>query len=229
MLEAEQYIEYIKAIRATPAQKQKILASLKLAGFEPSPARLAELLVEHSDVYQALFNRIIVVVATDRSSKQVYIEQLPIYDQNEHAFKITEQAEFDSVENKAKKSKVDNEQVKDVAEHQTVEVAKTIELSQELWEKLAWWNLDFSTNDPACSTEADFKHANHIYRDVKFVDAALKTIGYINGLNGIFSKEQIMAIGNERYTAILDLLSSEEDLIKSKLAGSELPCVADHQ
>jgi hypothetical protein len=152
------------------------------------------------------------VVATNRS-KQVYIEQLPIYDQNEHAFKITEQLELDPGEPKSKKAKVDNEQVKDVAEHQTVKIAQTIELSQELWEKLAWWNMDFPIID----------------RDVKFVDAALKTIGYVNGLNGIFSKEQIVAIGNERYAAILDLLSSEEDLIKSKLAGSELPCVADHQ
>ena len=74
---------------------------------------------------------------------------------------------------------------------QTVKIAQTIELSQELWEKLAWWNMDFSIID----------------RDVKFVDAALKTIGYVNGLNGIFSKEQIVAIGNERYAAILDLLS----------------------
>jgi len=213
MLEAEQYIEYIKAIRATPAQKQKILASLKLAGFEPSSTRLAELLVEHSNVYQALFNQAIIVVVATNRSKQVYIEQLPIYDQNEHAFKITEQLELDPGEPKSKKAKVDNEQVKDVAEHQTVKIAQTIELSQELWEKLAWWNMDFPIID----------------RDVKFVDAALKTIGYVNGLNGIFSKEQIVAIGNERYAAILDLLSSEEDLIKSKLAGLELPCVADRQ
>jgi len=214
MLEAEQYIEYIKAARAIPAQKQKTLASLKLAGFEPSPVRLAELLVEHSNVYQALFNQvIIVVVALDQSSKQVYIEQLPIYDQNEHAFKITEQLEFDSGEPKAKKAKVDNEQVKDLSSRQTVKIAQTIELSQELWEKLAWWNMDFSDID----------------RDVKFVDAALKTIGYVNGLNGIFSKEQIEVIGNERYVAILDLLSSEENPIKSKLEGKELPCAADHQ
>jgi len=214
MLEAEQYIEYIKAIRATPAQKQKILASLKLAGFEPSSTRLAELLVEHSNVYQALFNQaIIVVVATCQSSKQVYIEQLPIYDQNEHVFKIMEQLELDLGEPKSKKAKVDNEQVKDVAEHQTVEVAQTIELSQELWEKLAWWNMDFLIID----------------RDVKFVDAALKIIGYVNGLNGIFSKEQIAAIGNEKYTAILDLLSSEADLINSKLEGTEVHCEADRQ
>ena len=68
---------------------------------------------------------------------------------------------------------------------------------------------------------ADFTTKDHVYHGAKFVDAALKHIGYINGIGGAFSKEQIASVNEEKYALIFFSLPIAEIIIYQDLGSGD--------
>ena len=223
MSEVEQYIEYIKAIRSDPEQRERMLRDLMLVGFEPNQACLSRLVSEHSRVHDTLFNHfIIVVLDVGGPVGHVYIEEMPLYSKEENIFKIQDKFGFNP---KGANFLYTEGECKDETRRHAEgysKISQMIELSKEQWEKLGRWAAEVKDNNPIYSAIAHIIPLDNIYHCAKFVDVALKTIGYVDGLKGVFSITDISEITKERFVAVLSqLLPSEQDLISSCLVDQE--------
>ena len=217
MKEAKTYISYIKAIRnKDPLLRQGILVSLENSGFKPDLEELEELIGLDNTVKNQLFNESITIVLTvDSIAGHVYIEGLPIYDKDEKVFTVANKGFYPT--NKKDllygSGELRTEEVRQETKNQTKDLisfplSKKIMISQEQWEKLGYWVAEFNkyNSDLKYSLGASLLESQRIYHCAKFVDAALLHIGYVNGLGGIFTREEISAINDDKYRLLSTLL-----------------------
>lgn len=223
MQKEKTYISYIKAVRnKDKLLRQGRLAILENSGFKPDLDELEQLIAINDNVKNELFNKsITIVLKSDSISGHVYIKGLPIYDEKKNIFVASDEGDgFYPTSKKGilygagelRKEKARQEaQTKDKP-HDTPD--KIIRLTQEQWEKLGYWAAKIEGNpDLKYSLLADLTTSKKVYHSAKLVNEALLHIGYVNGLGGVFTREEIAKISDEKYAIVFLLLpATERDL-----------------
>ncbi|MGD0465698.1 MAG: hypothetical protein ABSA84_03275 [Gammaproteobacteria bacterium] len=227
MKEMEQYIEYIKALRISNPKlkqiRQMALFDLKLAGFKPSKERLEQLIETYRDVYNALLNHsITVVVDFSTVVGHVYIKGLPMYKEESNSFEVQNLGFYPDGYNAlygVGHLKYETEREK----KEKFKISKIIELSQEQWEKLGHWVANFIASDKVYSVIAHVISSEDVQHCAKFVDSALKAMGYVNGLMGVFSYNKMSKVPSNIYSVIFSQLplSSKKRAIAQCSAAQE--------
>ncbi len=217
------YISYIKAVRnEDKLLRQGILVILENSGFNPDPNELERLISINDNVKNELLNKsITVVLKVDSIAGHVYIKGLPVYNKDEKIF-ITKKKGFypksklgirygDGEFKDEPGSEEDQEQDED---HANKPLKKTIQITQEQWEKLGYWAANIEGNtDLKYLLLADLTTSQKIDHCAKLVNAALLHIGHTNGLGGVFTREEIAKINDDKYAIVFLLLPpAERDL-----------------
>lgn len=217
MRKAETYISYINAVRnEDKLLRQGILISLENSGFKPDLEELEQLIGANDTVRKQLFDKSIIIVLTvDSIAGHVYIEDLPIYDKDKKIFTVANKGFYPTSKKdllygsgELKDEGICQEVANQTKDQIYLPLSKTIMISEEQWEKLGYWvaNLKKDDADLKYSLGASLIKSNRIYHCAKFVDAALLHIGYVNGLGGIFTREEITAINDDKYLLLSTLL-----------------------
>jgi len=215
------YISYIKAVRdEDKLLRQSMLVILENSGFNPDPNELERLIAISDNVKNELLNKsITIVLKVDSIAGHVYIEGLPIYNKKKKIFFAQKRGFYpksklgilygDGEFKDEPGSEEDQEQ-----DHINKPLKKTIQITQEQWEKLGYWAANIEGNtDLKYSLLADLTTSQKIYHCAKLVNAALLHIGYTNGLGGVFTREEIAKINDDKYAIVFLLLSpTERDL-----------------
>lgn len=224
----EKYNNYINFVRA---KNTKELRALNQAGFNPSVEELEQLIAIDDQLKQELFNKTITIVLDINSvAGHLYIKELPTYKdkKDEELFTLKDEGFYPA--NKKRKlygagelrseNVSDETQTKDKEKaHQRLE--SVVQLTEEQWEHLGHWMAEIkkAPENLRYSLFADFTTKEHVYYCAKFVDTALKQIGYVNGVGGVFSAEQIVSINEQKCALIFFSLPATE---KTMLERSKL-------
>lgn len=225
MPKEQEYISYFQAVRnENKLLRQGKLAILENLGFKPDLDELEQLIAINDNVKNELFNKsITVVLKVDSVSGYVYIKGLPVYDEDEKIFVFDEEGK--GFYPKSIKSILygDGELRKEKPRQETMEPGKgkqykpldrTIFITQEQWENLGYWTAKVEGNtDFKYSLGADLTTSKKVYHCAKLVNEALLHIGYVNGLGGVFTREEIAKVSDEKYAIVFLLLpATERDL-----------------
>lgn len=223
MKEAETYVSYIQAVRnEDKLLRQGTLVVLENFGFNPDPNELERLIVTSDKVKNELFNKpITIVLKVDSISGHVYIEGLPVYDEKKKIFVAKKKGFYpkgkfgilygDGEPKDEPESEEDREQDED---HVNKPLRKKIQITQGQWEKLGYWAANIEVNtDLKYSLLADLTTSQKVYHCAQLVNAALLHIGDTNGLGGVFTREEIAKISDEKYAIVFLLLpATQRDL-----------------
>lgn len=219
MNKEQEYIKYINAVREKDKfLRQGFLAFLENSGFNPDLYELKQLIAINPKVKSTLFNKsITIVLKVDSIAGHVSIKELPVYDKDEKTFVnkhqgfrpksikgvlygpgglVDEQEHLEKVEPTIK-------------DEINLPLSKIIMISQEQWEKLGYWAEKFqdeNNQDLIYFVGANLITSTRVYNCAKFVEAALLHIGYVNGLGGVFSQEEIALISDNKYALLSVLL-----------------------
>lgn len=211
----ENYTRYIQAIRA---KEQDQLDELNESGFKPNIDELEQLIATYEGLQQELFNKKVTIALENNGvSRQLYIKDFSL-DEGEKVLVV----DHNSLSPANKKRKLcederlrtekteEEDQAKDV-EKADQKLEREFKLSAEQKEQLSRWIAETKQNDDLDhSLLTDFTTKAYVYHGATCVNAALKHIGYANGIGGVFSEEQIASINEEKHALIFFSLPTIE-------------------
>lgn len=221
MREVDQYIEYIEAIRSDSIYYSRVtLLNLYIAGFRPDAETMAQLVEQHAELYNTLFNKSIkIVIDLGEISGHAYIENMPIYDWDKQNFYLEDFGFYPG-----NNILYSNGQIKDEVARKSKgypNFYKTLDISQEQWEKLGYWASSFKDNKNKYSVFANFipdaiTQSECIHNCVTTVNTALKEISKTFDLKNIFSPEELSSISHTKHALILHLLGDTKETLTTK-------------